>query len=154
MPDQFLRAAAILQILEVSLDRMIDRQEDRFRYVVFECDSALSVWTHLCLRQADLVLLVGLAEGAPSCSEVAQSLFKADCVTQSANKELVLLHTPLTKHPSGTARWLAAYPVSRHHHIRLDRSEDYARFAKDAQSGYQDIQFSCPRIESCPRNVQ
>jgi hypothetical protein len=105
-------------------------------------------------RQADLVLMVASAEGTPSRSEVAQRLFEADAVARSATKELVLLHAPTTKHPSGTARWLAAYPVSRHHHIRMDSSEDYARLAKNAQSGCQDIQFPCPRIESCPRNVQ
>jgi NTE family protein/lysophospholipid hydrolase len=105
-------------------------QEDRFRYVVSECDSTLSIWTDLCLRQADLVLLVASAEGTPSRGEVAQRLFEADAGARSATKELVLLHAPTTKHPSGTARWLAAYPVSRHHHIRVDRSDDYARLAR------------------------
>lgn len=105
-------------------------QEDRFRYVVSECDFTPSIWTDLCLRQADLVLLVASAEGTPSLSEVTQRLFEAHPVARSATKELVLLHAPTTIRPSGTARWLAAYPVSRHHHIRLDRSEDYARLAR------------------------
>jgi len=114
----------------VRVANWLREQEDRFRYVVSECDSTPSIWTDLCLRQADLVLLVASAEGTPSPGEVAQQLFEADAVARSATKELVLLHAPTTKHPSGTARWLAAYPVSRHHHIRMDRSEDYARLAR------------------------
>ena len=105
-------------------------QEDRFRYVVYECDSTPSTWTDLCLRQADLVLLIASAEGTPSRSEVTQRLFEADSPTRSTIKELVLLHAPITVQPSGPARWLAAYPVSRHHHIRLDCSDDYARLAR------------------------
>jgi NTE family protein len=114
----------------VRVANWLREQEDRFRYVVSECDPTPSIWTDLCLRQADLVLLVASAEGAPSRREVAQRLFESDAVARSATKELVLLHTPSTQHPNGTARWLAAYPVSRHHHIRVDRSEDYARLAR------------------------
>ena len=117
-------------LARVRVANWLREQEDRFRYVVSECDPTPSIWTDLCLRQADLVLLVASAEGTPPRGEVTQRLFEADAVARSATKELVLLHAPATKHPSGTARWLAAYPVSRHHHIRMDRSEDYARLAR------------------------
>jgi predicted acylesterase/phospholipase RssA/CRP-like cAMP-binding protein len=105
-------------------------REERFRYVVFECDSTPSVWTDLCLRQADLVLLVASAKGPPPRCEVAQGLFEAGAVAGSATKELVLVQAPGTTQPTGTAQWLAPYPVSRHHHIRVDRPEDYARLAR------------------------
>ncbi len=114
----------------VRVANWLREQEDRFRYVVSECEPTPSIWTDLCLRQADLVLLVAAAEGTPSRGEVVRRLFEADAAARSATKELVLLHAPTTQHPSGTARWLAAYPVSRHHHIRVDRSEDYARLAR------------------------
>jgi NTE family protein/lysophospholipid hydrolase len=105
-------------------------QEDRFRYVVSECDPTPSWWTDLCLRQADLVLLVASADGEPTRGELARRLFDAEAVARSTPKELVLLHPATTAQPSGAARWLAAFPVTRHHHVRIDRQEDYARLAR------------------------
>jgi NTE family protein/lysophospholipid hydrolase len=101
-------------------------QEDRFRYVVSECDARRSPWTELCLRQADLVVYVASAddERSPDARE------HADIVARATPRELVLLHAPNTSRPVGTSRWLAAFPVTRHHHVRLHRDEDYARVAR------------------------
>jgi NTE family protein/lysophospholipid hydrolase len=117
-------------VSRVRVANWLREREDRFRYVVSECDSTLSIWTDLCLRQADLVLLVASAKEQPSHCEVAQRLFEADAVARPATKELVLVHAPTTRQPSGTAQWLAAYPVSRHHHIRVDHPDDFARLAR------------------------
>jgi len=103
-------------------------QEDRYRYVVSECEAVRSRWTDLCLREADLVLIVAPADGDPSPGEVERAVFSAEMT--STPRALVLLHREATTRPEGTRRWLDARPVTRHHHVRADCPEDYARLAR------------------------
>jgi NTE family protein/lysophospholipid hydrolase len=112
------------------VDTWLRQQEDRFRYIVFESDPTESAWTELCLRQADLILIVGSAEGEPRPSELHRRILSGAAATRSATTELVLLHPEGTTRPSGTARWLTAFPVTRHHHVRLDRADDHRRVAR------------------------
>ena len=114
----------------VRVTSWLREQEDQFRYVVSECDPTPSAWTDLCLRQADLVLMVAAAKDCPPAGELGRCLSAAENETRSAPKELVLLHPEGTAHPSGTARWLTVYPVARHHHLRIERAEDYSRLAR------------------------
>jgi NTE family protein/lysophospholipid hydrolase len=105
-------------------------REDQCRYVVFDCDRTLNPWAELCLRQADLVILVASAQGEPVASELHSRIFPAAAGERAASVELVLLHPGTTGRPAGTARWIAAFPVGRHHHVRLDRAADHARVAR------------------------
>jgi CRP-like cAMP-binding protein/predicted acylesterase/phospholipase RssA len=111
------------------VDQWVHDQADRFRYVVFECDATSSAWTELCLRQADLILIVATAGAEPRPSEMHTRLF-GSLGARSATTELVLLHSEGTARPTGTARWLSVFPVTRHHHVRVDRVEDYRRVAR------------------------
>ena len=83
----------------------------------------------LCLRQADLILVVAAAGGEPEPSPLHEQLFDAGAA-RSAAVQLVLLHPADTVRPSGTARWLKLFPVARHHHVRSDRLEDTRRVAR------------------------
>jgi NTE family protein/lysophospholipid hydrolase len=114
----------------------LNEREERFRYVVYECDPALTPWTQRCLRQADLVLAIALASDDPAPGDVERALLQpagAGPGASSPRYELVLLHAPGTTHPSGTARWLharAAGTLTAHHHVRLYRPADIARLAR------------------------
>jgi lysophospholipid hydrolase len=107
-------------------------QENRFRYVVLDCQGGPPAWTELCLRQADLVLLAADARSEPpaSAGEPQPASSRNAPAGRSVVVELILLHGEDTVQPSGTARWLTACQVSRHHHIRVDRDADYARVAR------------------------
>jgi predicted acylesterase/phospholipase RssA/CRP-like cAMP-binding protein len=105
-------------------------QEERFQYVVFECDPAPSPWTDLCLRQADLALVVAAAREHPSVGELERALAPREGDTSSTRRELVLLHSRDTVLPSGTARWLKCIPAAGHHHVRIDHGPDHARLAR------------------------
>ena len=43
-------------------------QEDQHDIVLYQCDNYMSNWTQRCLRQADIVLVIGLASGDPELS--------------------------------------------------------------------------------------
>jgi len=85
--------------------------------VLYLVDHANSPWMHRCVRQADLILVVGIASGDGDIGEYEQCLLQN--VKTTARKELVLLH-PSALVPTGTThRWLAKRPwVHSHHHIQ------------------------------------
>lgn len=132
--DDALGAGTVASLHDESSRRRVaawlhDRA-DHVRHVVFECDRAPSPWAELCLRQADLLLLVASAQGAPAPSPLHEAMFGSRASQRHVDAELVLVHPPATTSPSGTARWLDVYPVARHHHVRHDRHTDYARVAR------------------------
>jgi NTE family protein len=94
-------------------------------FVVYVCDTMPTSWSKLCLRQADVVLLVANAD-----SDVMQwpVLEDADPARQSLRRtELVLRHGDHIV-PGSTARWLDRFSSLNHHHVR--NSEDIARVAR------------------------
>jgi NTE family protein/lysophospholipid hydrolase len=108
----------------------LHEQEDRFTFIVFDCGDLPPAWTDFCLRQTDLVLFVAQPGAQASAGDVDRRIFAGGVVAPSTPKVLALLHGADTDQPTGTARWLAILPVNRHHHVRVDRAEDYARVAR------------------------
>lgn len=98
-------------------------------FVVYLCDPALSNWTKLCLRQADVVLLVGHVEGSQDVATLSDWPMPAsqEAGIQIQRTELVLLHDQSITAGS-TARWLDLRPGVPHHHVRTDA--DVARTAR------------------------
>src|SRR5262249_1110402 len=83
----------------------------------------LTAWSEKAIRQADLVLAVGMhaADHAPNALERA-----AGELLPSGAQRLVLLHDTRAS-ISGTARWLAARNIAMHHHVALDNVGDAER---------------------------
>lgn len=108
----------------------LHEQEDHFRFVVFDCEALPDRWVEFGLRQADLVLFVAPPGSAPVARDRDRRIFSTGGVAPSTTKVLVCLHDSGTARPRGTARWLDLLPVSRHHHVRVDRPGDFARVAR------------------------
>jgi NTE family protein len=96
--------------------RVLNALEASHDYVLFLAEPEPSPWSERAIRQADLVLRVGLggADPEPNALErLAAELVPAD------GHRLVLLHP--TRGPiSGTARWLQRRSIAMHHHATLD----------------------------------
>ncbi|MCC7081660.1 MAG: cyclic nucleotide-binding domain-containing protein [Burkholderiales bacterium] len=106
----------------------LNQQEERYAYVLYEADEADPVWSRLCERQADCIVLVARADDdtPPSPATAAPSAPAAG----SARHELVLLNagTPVA---GAMERWLAALPsVQAWHHIADNHDGQVARFAR------------------------
>ena len=104
--------------------------EERFAFVVFECGALPPAWTEFCLRQADLVVCVASPGAQASPGALDRRIFAGGVSAASAARMLVRLHGADTAQPTGTARWLANFPVASHHHVRVDRMDDFARVAR------------------------
>jgi NTE family protein/lysophospholipid hydrolase len=105
----------------------LSRQEGSHDFVVYVADRDPSRWSELCLERADAVLLVAMASDGPGLGAWMPLLGPE---RTSAARELVLLHEDERRPPSGTAAWLDAVEVKRHHHVRLERSADTHRLAR------------------------
>ena len=108
----------------------LSEQETRHRFVVYEADPGPSAWTSRCLRQADRILIVASAEADPALSPIEEELLLTESGRATARKELVLLQPDRQRMPTGTARWLAAREITRHHHVHLHTPADFARLAR------------------------
>ncbi|KLT44470.1 patatin-domain-containing protein [Cutaneotrichosporon oleaginosum] len=92
-------------------------QEQRHRVVLYVADSTpSSQWTMTCIRQADLVLVLGMGDD-PALGEYEKLLM---AMKSYARKELILLHDDRTVPPGSTRLWLRLRPwLQAHHHVEM-----------------------------------
>ena len=114
---------ASVRIDSVEATRVLNALEAQCDYVLFVAEPELTPWSEKAIRQADLVLAVGMhsANEQPNALErLAAELLPTDA------QRLVLLHQ--THGPiAGTARWLAPRNIAMHHHVALDSVGDVER---------------------------
>ena len=98
-------------------------------YLVYAADPEPSAWTRLCLRQSDLVLLVGT--GAAGDSDPRLRALIHPSITR-AHLELVLLYDSSRQPPRNSAEWLGHLRVASHHHVDPQRPRDFERLVRMA----------------------
>ncbi|KAL5008772.1 hypothetical protein ScPMuIL_014353 [Solemya velum] len=114
-----LGAAALESVNEFRLFSWLGQQEDIHRMVLYQCDFTMTKWSKCCIRQADCILIVGLAENGPAVGEVETQM---ETIYVRAQKELILLHKEDAEKPRRTVEWLNARGwCSTHHHIRCSK---------------------------------
>lgn len=91
-------------------------------------DPADSVWTRRCLRQADRVVLVAMADSNPRVTTLEQHVL--ELLDDDTDVHLVLLHPPDTTSATGTLQWLERRDLAGHLHVRLGNAQDYGRAAR------------------------
>ncbi|KAL1413178.1 phosphatidylcholine and lysophosphatidylcholine phospholipase [Vanrija albida] len=92
-------------------------QEQHYEIVLYVADtSPSSQWTMTCIRQADLVLVLGAGDD-PQLGEYEKLLLAMKCY---ARKELILLHDERAVPPGSTRLWLKNRPwLQAHYHVEL-----------------------------------
>lgn len=108
----------------------LSEQETRYRHVVYEADPAPTAWSQRCLRQADHLLIVGLATADPAPGDLETALLSGAEGRVRKRKSLVLLHRTGARMPRGTRRWLALRQVNQHYHVRWRHEADFGRLAR------------------------
>lgn len=98
--------------------------------VLYPADYEPTEWTRLCLRQADLVLVVSSVDSDPSLTEAEISLIDQLDADLAPRIELVLLHPEEWRHHCGTNRWLEPRKAVEFHHLRAWSEPDFARLAR------------------------
>lgn len=107
---------------EYRLTSWLSQQEDHHDITLYQCETVLTPWTQRCLRQADVILIVGLADRTPTIGKLEREI---DRYAIRTAKELVLLHHEVMNtnaRPTNTVAWLNQRSwVSRHHHIQCPK---------------------------------
>lgn len=98
--------------------------------VIYVADQMLTAWSEKAMRQADLVLRVGLVQrdATATVAENALERFAAQLVSPGGQR-LLLLH-PRRKGPQGTRHWLEPRHVGMHHHAAMGERGDVDRLAR------------------------
>jgi lysophospholipid hydrolase len=91
--------------------------------------AGLGFWDRLCMRQADVVLLVGRADASPRLGPAEQRLL-AGSAASMARRELVLLHRDAARGAWRTEQWLGQRQLSRAHHVVTDDPAHLGRLAR------------------------
>jgi lysophospholipid hydrolase len=113
----------------------LSAQEDRHDLVLYapaagrEDPADPGFWDRLCMRQADVVLLVGRADASPRLGPSEQRLL-AGSAAAMARRELVLLHRDARPGAWRTEQWLGQRQVSRAHHVVADDPAHLGRLAR------------------------
>ena len=127
---------------ELSQDRQyhqllawLDEQELRHTMQVLVADQDDTPWTRLCLRHADLILLVANAQGDCQLSDVEAKHLTRESPAVAITRSLLLLHPADTRTPTNTKRWLSARPHIpvegfSHFHVRHGNAADWGRLAR------------------------
>ncbi|XP_031548812.1 patatin-like phospholipase domain-containing protein 7 [Actinia tenebrosa] len=126
-----LGSSALDSMNEYRLASWLGQQEDLHRMVLYQADSYMSAWTKRCIRQADCILIVGLADENPA---VGQLELQLESIQVRAQKELILLHSEVDSNHriSGTVQWLNARGwISAHTHVRCQKKIFSKRFLSD-----------------------
>ena len=64
----------ICSVQEYRLFSWLGHQEDMYRMTLYQCDYTMTKWTKHCIRQADCIIIVGLASNEPVVTEVSNVL--------------------------------------------------------------------------------
>lgn len=120
------------------LGHWLDERENETHTLLLQCDNTPTAWTQRCLSQADLVLLVAVADSDPTKGPVEQALDQFDRPEVRPRVDLVLLQKE--RPYQGTARWLENREIGRHYHVRLNSNEDKERAGRLLTG--QDVSFA------------
>jgi NTE family protein len=101
------------------------RLERANKFVVYLTDDHPSHWSRLCIRRADMVLLVADAHHDPQRWVALDTMHEVAAAIRTA--EMVLVHRAAHR-PQRTREWLVAQPCRRVHHVH--GREDVARLAR------------------------
>jgi NTE family protein len=101
--------------------------ERRFDYILMAAERPDLDFTHYCGRQIDRLVLVGSTHSPLPDGPLA---FAAAAIRRHGLIDLILIHPTATALPMSAERWLAAAPIARLFHMRVDDHADLNRLAR------------------------
>jgi len=138
---------------EFRLSAWLGQQEDQHRIVLYQCDRSLTPWTQRCIRQADCILIVALADTEPTFLGNIEK--RLETIAIRTQKELILLHKEGAENPKNTVDWLNARSwCSSHHHIQCPSrmfSKKRAARLSSAEASSDEVNEADPAYRSSSR---
>ena len=102
------------------LSAYLAQQEDKHGIVLYECDPSMSPWTKLCLRHADLILV--LTEPKEANKTASKLETSVQNYAPRTSKQMIFLHKEDVKYPLNIAEWLRNRGwITTHYHVKCPR---------------------------------
>src|SRR5262249_49947449 len=104
--------------------------EESHDVILYQADYEPSEWTHLCVRQADRILLLADASRTPDVPPPALSVMPS--AVRGEQVEVVFLHRSqsMNGHAAEIGAMLTRFGAGFHYHVRTSRVADIARLAR------------------------
>jgi len=139
---------------ELRLRVWLSEQERNYDVVLLVADSDVTEWTSRCIRRADEVMYVALADSTPETGRVAQEVRDQQQTHEARRRQaLVLLHPENAERPIGSVAWLDEFGLlnpsgspqvpGRHFHIRIGHDWDFQRLGRYATHCEVGLVLSC-----------
>ncbi|MBI5247432.1 MAG: patatin-like phospholipase family protein [Elusimicrobia bacterium] len=105
-----------------------NEEEAKNDFLLYVAGTGPSAWTDMCLRQADIVLLVVPGDRAPDANEAlrVRELSKRT----HGRVEVVLVHGTKSLRYPGSGLWTGLRPADRRHHVVLELAGDFERLVR------------------------
>jgi len=85
-----MRCHGLCSINEYRLSSWLGQQEDVHRMVLYQCDIRMTPWTQRCIRQADCVLILALANQDPAVGQVGRDQQNSENLYSASARELLV----------------------------------------------------------------
>ncbi|MBP8097833.1 MAG: patatin-like phospholipase family protein [Arenimonas sp.] len=119
-----------MQALDEPLQHWLSEQESGCRFLIYHLDQSATPWSRFCLRQADIVLMVG-ESGSDPARRAWEAQLAGDGELQGGSHQALVLLQPEAAQPiRGTMAWLEPRRVDFHLHVRADRPDDLQRVVR------------------------
>ncbi|WP_115709634.1 cyclic nucleotide-binding and patatin-like phospholipase domain-containing protein [Legionella sainthelensi] len=107
----------------------INQQEKEFSFIFYLADETLTNWTKFCIRQADSLAFLAIAEEQDfELSEVEHYIIESQ--HHFAKRSILLiLHNTATR-PNNTQNWLQQRSVNAHYHLRKNTTAGISRMMR------------------------
>lgn len=107
----------------------INQQEKEFSFIFYLADETLTSWTKFCIRQADSLAFLAIAEEYNfGLSEVEHYIIKSQ--RKFAKRTILLLLHNTENRPSNTQNWLQKRSVNAHFHVRKNTEAGISRMMR------------------------
>lgn len=128
--DRIIGDAAARDIAGSAATEALNALESAYDVILYVADRELTPWSEKAIRQADVLLRVGVARPRTMepVAENAHERFASRLLPEAAQR-LVLLHER-RQAPNGTRHWLGPRGVRMHHHVALSDRADVDRLVR------------------------
>ncbi|QEY50712.1 cyclic nucleotide-binding and patatin-like phospholipase domain-containing protein [Legionella longbeachae] len=107
----------------------INQQEKEFSFIFYLADETLTNWTKFCIRQADSLAFLAIAEEHDyDLSEVENYIIESQHHFAKRSILLIMHNTPTR--PSNTQNWLQKRSVNAHYHLRKNTTAGISRMMR------------------------
>lgn len=123
---EFLKESSTMIELQDRIDR-IEKATEIILYLLEKPDTDLA---KICFKKVDILYVVASDDSKPHIDKIALEKIHNNHSSYKNKAELILLHAPDCVLPQHTSKWLKLAHFGLHHHVRIDREQDYQRLLR------------------------